>query len=413
MRVRLYLAGFAIFSVGLMPASAQQSAPDTIVVLDASGSMHGRVDGRPKIEIARETLSSVLSELPSGMRVGMIAYGHRERGSCGDIETVVPVAPANQSVKRIVDAAYAIQPKGKTPLSEAVRKAAEELKYTENAANVILVTDGVETCNADPCALGRELEGAGIGFTTHVIGFGLSKDEGKQVACLAEETGGQYYAADNASALSEALRVTMAAATTPEPEPEPETVAEASLTFENQVPMGKRFTVTWEGPANRLDDVYIVDPNLDQGKGKRVGGQRLNQDKGYDRNEVTITAPATPGMYELRYWDGTARQDIAAAPLEVVDAEVSLDAPGSAGVEEVVTVNWRGPAGRRDDVQVFDPDAKGGSGAVVRSQRLSQDKGFDDGAVSLRMPKEPGRYELRYWNGDYSKVLATLPILVE
>lgn len=184
---------------------------DTIIVFDGSGSMWGQIDGRSKIEIARETLSTVLSEVPNQTRIGMIAYGHRQKGVCSDIETIVPVGPANSSVPAMIDVANGLQPKGKTPLSDAVRMAAEELKFTENAATVILVTDGIETCNADPCALASELERLGVGFTAHVVGFGLSEDEGRQVQCLADNTGGLYLSANNADELGNALRRTVQA----------------------------------------------------------------------------------------------------------------------------------------------------------------------------------------------------------
>ncbi|MGR3491987.1 MAG: vWA domain-containing protein [Shimia sp.] len=180
-------------------------APDMMVVFDGSGSMWGQIDGRAKIEIARDTLSSVLSEVPGDAEMGMIAYGHRQKGQCTDIETMVPVAPAGRAVPAMIAAAARINPKGKTPLSDAVRLAARELRYTENAATVILVTDGIETCNADPCALASELERAGVGFTAHVVGFGLSAEEGRQVACLAENTGGLYLSAGNATELGAAL----------------------------------------------------------------------------------------------------------------------------------------------------------------------------------------------------------------
>ncbi|KIT15947.1 vWA domain-containing protein [Jannaschia aquimarina] len=205
--VRTTLCAAAIFSAPCGPALAQ--SPDIVFVFDGSGSMWGQINGRTKIEIARETLSSVLSEVSSDMQIGMIAYGHRQKGVCADIETVVPIGPANLSVPRIVDAANRLQPKGKTPLTDAVRMAADELRYTENAATVVLVTDGIETCDADPCALGRELEAAGIDFTAHVVGFGLSEEDGTQVQCLADNTGGLYLSASNGDELGNALRRTV------------------------------------------------------------------------------------------------------------------------------------------------------------------------------------------------------------
>jgi Ca-activated chloride channel family protein len=198
----------------------------SIIVLDASGSMWGQIDGRPKLEIAREALGSVLSGLDPAAEIGLMAYGHREKGSCEDIELVVPAAPG--TAQAITDAANAMKFLGKTPLTEAVRRAAAELKSTEEKATVILITDGIETCEADPCALGAELEASGVDFTAHVVGFGLTAEEGATVACLAKNTGGSYIEAKDAGSLVEALKTTVAVVEPePTPVPKPEPVAMA------------------------------------------------------------------------------------------------------------------------------------------------------------------------------------------
>lgn len=196
----------------------------TIIVLDASGSMWGQIDGKPKLEIAREALAEVLKTIPADTELGLIAYGHRDKGSCDDIETIV--APAKGTAQAISDAAAKLQFLGKTPLTEAVRRAAAELHSTEEKATVVLITDGIETCEGDPCALAQELESSGVDFTAHVVGFGLTKDEGKQVACLAEDTGGQYITADDLDSLTVALQATVISApeAAPEPAPAPEPV---------------------------------------------------------------------------------------------------------------------------------------------------------------------------------------------
>ena len=160
------------------------------MILDGSGSMWAQIEGKARIEIARETLNDVLGGLPQDLELGFMSYGHRTKGDCSDIELMVP--PAAGTAQQIIDAAASINPKGKTPISAAVRQAAEALGYTEEKATVILITDGIETCDADPCQIGTDLETAGIDFTAHVIGFGLSDEEGQEVACLAENTGGMY-----------------------------------------------------------------------------------------------------------------------------------------------------------------------------------------------------------------------------
>jgi Ca-activated chloride channel homolog len=188
--------------------------------------MWGQIDGRPKLEIAREALGTVLTGLDPATEIGLMAYGHRSKGDCNDIELVVP--PAAGTAQSITDAANAMKFLGKTPLTDSVRRAASELKSTEAKATVILITDGIETCEADPCALGAELEASGVDFTAHVVGFGLTAEEGATVACLAENTGGKYIEAKDAGSLIEALKTTVAVAEpepTPVPEPEPTPMA--------------------------------------------------------------------------------------------------------------------------------------------------------------------------------------------
>ncbi|MGX9116737.1 vWA domain-containing protein [Mesorhizobium sp. BHbsci] len=201
------------------------AADRVVIVLDASGSMWAQIDGKPKLEIARETLRTVLQSVPADREIGFMAYGHREKGSCEDIELIVP--PQAGSAPAVSAAADSLKFIGKTPLTSAVKQAAEALKYTEDKATVILITDGLETCKGDPCALGKELRAAGVDFTVNVVGFGLTADEGKQVACLADNTGGKYIQASDEQALQDALVETIAAAAlepapAPQPAPEPE-----------------------------------------------------------------------------------------------------------------------------------------------------------------------------------------------
>ena len=94
------------------------------------------------------------------------------------------------------------------------------MKSTEAKATVVLITGGIETCDADPCALGMALEASGLDFTAHVVGFGLTEDDGQAVACLAENTGGKYIQASDAGALVDALKTTVVLAK-PEPAPQP------------------------------------------------------------------------------------------------------------------------------------------------------------------------------------------------
>jgi Ca-activated chloride channel family protein len=255
---------FLAAAVSLLLTVSGYAAERAIIILDGSGSMWAQIDGEARISIARETLNDVLGALPDDLELGFMSYGHREKGSCEDIEVLVE--PAAGTAGAISEAAAEIQPKGKTPISAAVQMAAESLKYTEEKATVILITDGIETCEADPCALASELEGAGVDFTTHVVGFGLTEEEGRQVACLAENTGGTYFQASDGDALGKALTTTVAAATVaPEPAPEPKPAA-VEFNFDPQIVLSESADEPSADDVSPVWEIYKAKPDGTEGE---------------------------------------------------------------------------------------------------------------------------------------------------
>ncbi|TGY88003.1 VWA domain-containing protein, partial [Marinicauda algicola] len=288
------------------PAAAQDpAAPEAapavpegdgqaILVIDASNSMWGQIDGVAKIEIAREAVSGLLDRWNPEVELGVMAYGHRREGDCTDIELVAPVG----AERPVVDTALAsLTPRGKTPMTDAVAQAAEALSHADRPATVILVSDGRETCNADPCAVASELERSGVAFTAHVVGFDVADEETiAQLQCIAENTGGRYVAADSAEELSVALVETGGAAAS-EPEPAPEPAAQPSVTLEapEQAVMGSSFVVAWSASEQNPDDyVTIVPAGAEEGTYEDYARVR-------DDSEASLQAPAEPGLYEVRY----------------------------------------------------------------------------------------------------------------
>lgn len=82
-----------------------------MIVLDASGSMLGQIDGKRKIDIARDALRNIMNDWDPALQVGLMAYGHREKGNCDDIEVLVPVGPPHK--ESILAAADKLTPLGK------------------------------------------------------------------------------------------------------------------------------------------------------------------------------------------------------------------------------------------------------------------------------------------------------------
>lgn len=186
-----------------LPAAAAETPRPLVLVLDASGSMWGRIGGEPKIVIAREVLSGLVEQLPAESSVGLVAYGHRREGDCGDIETVTPLEPLDRG--RLTAAVEALNPKGKTPITAALEQAFALVRGQDRAATVILVSDGLETCGGDPCAAVRDARDAGVDLVTHVVGFGIEEGDVSQLECVAQAGGGLYFPVEDAGGLAAAL----------------------------------------------------------------------------------------------------------------------------------------------------------------------------------------------------------------
>ena len=128
----LFVVLAALHLVLYLPQRQQQRARSTqaqcgadggraMIVLDASGSMWAPVGGRAKIEVAREAMGELLKGWDPKVEVGLMAYGHRRKGDCSDIELLAPAAKLDAA--RLMGIVTRVQPRGMTPLSAAVKQA--------------------------------------------------------------------------------------------------------------------------------------------------------------------------------------------------------------------------------------------------------------------------------------------------
>jgi Mg-chelatase subunit ChlD len=200
----LLLVTSAVQAGPLLASAESGQTGNTLFILDASGSMWGQIGGKPKITIAKEVMVKLLAEIPAGNRIGLIAYGHRRKADCSDVETLV--RPGRNNKQKVLDAVKGLNARGKTPLTRSVNQAMTLLKGEKGTFAIVLVSDGIESCDADPCAAVKAAKASGINFVLHTVGFGLSKKESTQLRCMAEAGGGQYFQANNAEQLLKSAR---------------------------------------------------------------------------------------------------------------------------------------------------------------------------------------------------------------
>ena len=216
------LVGTGVGLIGLLearPVAAQDDQQGARVVnveliLDLSGSMAADIGGgETRMEAAKRVMNDVIDALPEreGINVGFRIYGHRGDNtearrdeSCQSSDLVVPIRGVDKrALREQVDAA---RPIGWTPIALSLERAGGDFQAGEGVSNnIVLVTDGEETCGGDPCAVAASLKQGNAAVTTHVVGFALTQEQQRAVRCIAERGGGLNLTAANARELSNAL----------------------------------------------------------------------------------------------------------------------------------------------------------------------------------------------------------------
>jgi len=206
MRLRLsqFVAVLAALTIGasVSPRARAGEAPSAMLIIDGSGSMWARLapDNRPKIDVVRDKLTTIL-QAPSTTRVGLVAFGHRRRGDCNDVELIAkPDSPREALLAPIAK----LNPKGPGPVTAALKVAAEALG-TARPAQIIIVGDGADNCQQDSCAAASSFAKSAPGVAVQVIGIGIPASDRPRIACIAQATGGRFYDVADADGLNAAL----------------------------------------------------------------------------------------------------------------------------------------------------------------------------------------------------------------
>jgi hypothetical protein len=200
--------------------AAAQREPGTEVnvqlILDSSGSMAEQTNtGESRIDAAKRVLNEVVDAIPEDrpeINVGFRVFGHlgdnTEAGraeSCQSSDLTVPMSGVDKAALRAQVENYS--PVGWTPIGLSLERAGQDFPAAaDDVVNaIILVTDGLETCGMDPCAVATSLAESNAAVTAYVVGLGLNEEELRITSCIAENTGGQIVGAQNADELSAAL----------------------------------------------------------------------------------------------------------------------------------------------------------------------------------------------------------------
>ena len=188
------------------------------LVVGASGSMNGVLGTETKFDIATSLIQGLASQWKDlqepALSLGVRLFGSEkplEANDCEDSKLLFPPAPIHQAT--VQKGFENVGAKGKSAITFALRKAAEDLNSVNGDRIIVLLTDRKDNCGQDPCAVAKELYDGPSKIITHVVGFDIAQEDEAALRCIAQAANGVFLLArtkeELASALDESLRSTI------------------------------------------------------------------------------------------------------------------------------------------------------------------------------------------------------------
>jgi Ca-activated chloride channel family protein len=176
-----------------------------LFILDASNSMNLDWNNQTRMAAAKEVMIKSLDGLKNipDLEIALRVYGHQSvvtntYQDCQDTKLEVPFGPNN--IDPIKLKIKGLQAKGATPIARSLEAAAADFPDTLARNFIILVTDGLESCDNDPCIIARKLKEKGVKVTPFVIGLGMDLSYLDKFECI-----GSYSDAESKEAFSNVL----------------------------------------------------------------------------------------------------------------------------------------------------------------------------------------------------------------
>jgi Ca-activated chloride channel family protein len=150
-------------------------------------------NNQTRMAAAKEVLTKSIESLRGvpDLELALRVYGHQTNVTntyqdCQDTKLEVAFGPSN--IDPIKTKIKGLQAKGATPIARSLEAAASDFPDTLARNFIILITDGLESCDNDPCIIARKLRDKGVKVTPFVIGLGMDLSYLDKFECIGSYT---------------------------------------------------------------------------------------------------------------------------------------------------------------------------------------------------------------------------------
>lgn len=155
-----------------------------MVVVDGSGSMNEPYLGaNSRIDQARRSIANMINGLPPGIDVGLVDF----RG-CDNVRRDRFYGDSERG--QLIGEVNGLSPWGGTPLARSIERAGNIVSGDVEAV-IVVVSDGEDTCQGDPCAAARALKARKPKAIINVIDISGDGKGRAVIQCVAQATGGR------------------------------------------------------------------------------------------------------------------------------------------------------------------------------------------------------------------------------
>ncbi len=167
--------------IGFCDVAKSEVSTKTIIVLDGSRSMWGKIGGQRKYKLSVSALKDLIDSSQIS-KFAILTFGSKRKRSCNDIQFLKPFNEpwSDIHLKKL----NSFRPRGRAALSNSLQKISKDVDLKNHSIRIVLLVDGFDNCKLDPCRIAEGMQETAYDLSLHIVGVGVSKRDQRRFQCF-------------------------------------------------------------------------------------------------------------------------------------------------------------------------------------------------------------------------------------